>query len=89
MADTFTSIVGNLTDEPERKVTPQGHAVANLRLAVTPRVQDGDSWKDGETSFFRVNVWRDQAEHVAESLARAPGRSSPAGCGPLVGGPRG
>ena len=31
--------------------------------------QDG-SWTDGETSFHTVNVWRDQAEHAAESLGK-------------------
>jgi single-strand DNA-binding protein len=45
-------------------------AVANFRLAVTPRVREGDSWKDGDTSFFRVNVWRQQAENVAETLTK-------------------
>jgi single-strand DNA-binding protein len=44
--------------------------VANFRLAVTARIKDGDSWRDGDTSFFRVNVWRQLAEHVAESLAK-------------------
>jgi len=44
--------------------------VANVRLAVTPRVREGDSWKDRETSFFRVNVWRQQAEYVAETLTK-------------------
>jgi single-stranded DNA-binding protein len=44
--------------------------MANLRLAVTARIKDGDSWRDGDTSFFRINVWRQLAEHVAESLAK-------------------
>jgi single-strand DNA-binding protein len=44
--------------------------VATFRLAVTARVKDGDTWRDGETSFFRVNVWRQLAEHVAESLTK-------------------
>jgi single-strand DNA-binding protein len=70
MADTHVTITGNLTDNPELKFTPNGHAVANFRLAVTARIKDGDSWRDGETSFFRVNVWRQLAEHVAESLAK-------------------
>jgi single-strand DNA-binding protein len=42
--------------------------VTNFGLAVNTRVKDGDTWRDGETHFFRVNVWRDQAENVAESL---------------------
>lgn len=68
--DNQVMLVGNLTDDPELRFTPGGAAVANFRIAVTPRVRDGDSWKDGETSFFRVNVWRQQAENVAESLTK-------------------
>src|SRR5687768_18413557 len=63
-------LVGNLTDDPELRFTPNGAAVANFRLAVTPRVREGDAWKDGETSFFRVNVWRQQAENLAESVGK-------------------
>ena len=70
MPETFVSLVGNLTDDPEVRFTPQGTTVASFRLAVTPRVKDGDDWKDGETSFFRVNVWRELAEHVTDSLAK-------------------
>jgi single-strand DNA-binding protein len=68
--DTVVTVVGNLTGDPELRFTPNGAAVANFRLAVTPRVRDGDSWKDGETSFFPVNVWRQQAENVAETLTK-------------------
>ena len=70
MADTHVTITGNLTDDPELKHTPNGNLVANFRLAVTARVKDGDSWRDGDTCFFRVNVWRQLAEHVAESLTK-------------------
>jgi single-strand DNA-binding protein len=70
MADTHVTITGNMTDDPELKHTPNGNLVANFRLAVTARVRDGDKWRDGETSFFRVNVWRQLAEHVAESLSK-------------------
>jgi single-strand DNA-binding protein len=70
MADTHVTITGNLTDDPELKHTPNGHPVANFRLAVTARIKDGDSWRDGDTSFFRVNVWRQLAEHVTDSLSK-------------------
>jgi single-strand DNA-binding protein len=68
--DNQVMLVGNLTDDPELRFTPNGAAVANFRLAVTPRVREGDSWKDGETSLFRINVWRQQAENVAETLQK-------------------
>ncbi|HSK35577.1 MAG TPA: single-stranded DNA-binding protein [Actinomycetota bacterium] len=68
MSDNQVTLTGNLTDDPELRFTPNGVAVANFRLAVDQRVWDADGWKDGEPSYFRVNVWRDQAEHVSRSL---------------------
>ena len=68
MSDNQVTLTGNLTDDPELRFTPNGVAVANFRLAVDQRVWDADGWKDGESSYFRVNVWRDQAEHVSRSL---------------------
>jgi single-strand DNA-binding protein len=70
MPDTTTTIVGNLTENPELRFTQGGAPVANFTVAVTPRVKDGDGWKDGETSFLRVTCWRTLAEHVADSLTK-------------------
>jgi single-strand DNA-binding protein len=70
MADTHVTITGNLTDNPEVTFTPNGAAVCNFRLAVTPRVKDGDGWKDGDTSFFRITAWRDLATHIGDSLSK-------------------
>ena len=70
MSDNQVTLSGNLTDDPELRFTPNGVAVANFRLAVDQRVWDADGWKDGESSFFRVSVWRDQAEYVSRSLRR-------------------
>ena len=69
-ADNQVTIIGNLTDDPELRFTPGGAAVAGFRVAVTPRVREGDTWKDGETSFFRVNAWRQLAENVTESCSK-------------------
>jgi single-strand DNA-binding protein len=69
-SDNHTTIVGNLVDDPELRFTNNGTAVANLRVAVTQRIQQDGQWRDGETSFFRVNVWRGQAEHLADSLGK-------------------
>jgi single-strand DNA-binding protein len=41
-----------------------------MRVAVTQRIQQDGEWRDGDTSFLRVNVWRGQAEHLADSLAK-------------------
>lgn len=72
MSENSVTLVGNLTDDPELRFTAQGAAVANFRIAVSKRVRDAQTneWKDGDTSYFRVNVWRQLAENVAESLTR-------------------
>jgi single-strand DNA-binding protein len=69
-ADNHTTIVGNLVDDPELRFTSSGIAVANMRVAVTQRIQQDGEWRDGDTSFLRVNVWRGQAEHLADSLSK-------------------
>jgi single-strand DNA-binding protein len=70
--ETVITVVGNLTDDPELRFTPSGAAVAKFRVASTPRTLDRASgeWKDGEPLFLACNIWRDAAEHVAESLQR-------------------
>jgi single-strand DNA-binding protein len=69
-ADNHTTIVGNLVEDPEVRFANTGIAVTNLRVAVTQRVQQDGQWRDGDTSFFKVNVWRGQAENLADSLSK-------------------
>jgi single-strand DNA-binding protein len=57
------SFAGNLTDDPELRHTEAGIAQARFRVAVSGR-------REQEASFFTVMVWRDQAEHAAESLSK-------------------
>ena len=70
--ETPLNITGNLVDDPELRFTPSGAAVANFKIASTPRTFDRQSneWKDGETLFLRCSVWKDMAENVAESLTK-------------------
>jgi single-strand DNA-binding protein len=64
MTEASVSFAGNLTDQPEVRYTEAGIARAMFRVAVSGR-------RDQEASFFTVIVWRDQAEHAAESLAKS------------------
>ena len=70
--ETTITVVGNLVDDPELRFTPSGAAVANFRVASTPRTFDkqANEWKDGEALFLSCSVWRQAAENVAESLQR-------------------
>ncbi len=70
--DTVITVVGNLVDDPELRFTPSGAAVANFRIASTPRSfnKQSNQWEDGEALFLGCSVWRQAAENVAESLQR-------------------
>jgi single-strand DNA-binding protein len=70
MPETFVSLVGNLTDDPAVRFTPQGTQVGSFRLACTPRIRQGDRWIDGDTSYFTVTCWRELAAHAADSLSK-------------------
>ena len=63
MTEASVSFAGNLTDDPELRHTESGIARAMFRVAVSGR-------REQEASFFTVIVWRDQAEHAAESLCK-------------------
>ena len=70
--ETVITVVGNLVDDPELRFTPSGAAVANFRIASTPRTLDRQTneWKDGDALFLSCSVWRQAAENVAESLQK-------------------
>ena len=63
MTEASVSFAGNLTDDPELRHTEAGIARAMFRVAVSGR-------REQEPSFFSVIVWRDQAEHAAQSLSK-------------------
>jgi single-strand DNA-binding protein len=70
--ETIITVVGNVVADPELRFTPSGAAVAKFTVASTPRTFDKETnaWKDGQALFLPVSVWRQQAEHVAESLTK-------------------
>lgn len=71
MNDTITTIAGNLVEDPSFRFTATGRAVANIRIASTPRYKTATGeWRDGTTLFLTGTVWGRQAENVAETLLR-------------------
>jgi single-strand DNA-binding protein len=63
MTEANVSFAGNLTEDPEVRYTEGGIARAMFRVAVSGR-------REQEASFLTVIVWRDQAEHAAQSLSK-------------------
>jgi single-strand DNA-binding protein len=72
MNETTLTVTGNLTTDPELRFTPSGAAVANFTVASTPRRFDKttNAWVDQDPIFLRCTLWRQPAEHLAESLHR-------------------
>lgn len=63
MSYTTTTIVGNATSAPELARTQGGKQLAKFTVAV-------DEGKDRDSSFYRVTVWDDMAQHVAATILK-------------------
>ena len=48
--ETITTVVGNLTADPELRFTPSGAAVANFTVAATPRMLGTPMARFGSTA---------------------------------------
>ena len=74
--DTYITVVGNLTADPEVRTTSNGGTVVNLTIAATPRQYDRNTsqWEDGETLFMRCSAWDStyspMASNIQASLAK-------------------
>lgn len=63
---TFHGWVGN--DVTHRDVN--GVAVANLRVASTPRIKRKGQWMDGDTTWYSVSAWRALADNIRDSVKK-------------------
>lgn len=58
------TIIGNLTRDPETRVTQSGSSVCSFTVAVNRRGQDD------KADFFRVSAWNKLAETCQQYLAK-------------------
>jgi single-strand DNA-binding protein len=63
-------IIGNLGRDPEMRYTPSGQAVTQFSVATNRNYRDPQGEWQSETEWFRVVVWREQAERAAEQLRK-------------------
>ncbi|MCL4449255.1 MAG: single-stranded DNA-binding protein [Actinobacteria bacterium] len=64
-------LVGNVTRDPELRVTPTGLSTATFGLAVNRRWQNRQTqeWEEA-VSYFDIVAWRELAHNVGESLSK-------------------
>lgn len=74
--ETYLTVRGRLTSDPEMRFTPSGAGVANFTVAVNARKFDKQTneWKDKEAKFWRCAAWNQGkltlAENIAEGLKK-------------------
>lgn len=63
-------LMGNLTRDPELRVTPKGTAVCQLGLAVNSTYKDKEGNTKEDVTFVDVDVFGRQAEVIAKYMAK-------------------
>ena len=59
-------LMGNLTRDPELRVTPQGTSVCKINVAVNKQIRMSDGGVKDETSFIDVDAFGRQADIIAK-----------------------
>lgn len=70
--ETSITIIGNIVADPELRFTPSGAAVANFRIASTPRRFNSQTnqWEEGDALFLTCNVWKQMGENAKNTLVK-------------------
>ncbi|MBK7393299.1 MAG: single-stranded DNA-binding protein [Chloracidobacterium sp.] len=63
-------LVGNLGKDPELRYTPQGDAVCSFSMATNERKKDKSGEFQDVTTWFKVTLWRRQAENASKYLSK-------------------
>jgi single-strand DNA-binding protein len=63
-------LIGNLTRDPELRVTPKGTAICQFSLAVNRQFKDESGQTRDETAFIDIEAWGKQGELVSKYLTK-------------------
>jgi len=63
-------LIGNLTRDPELRVTPKGTAICQFGIAVNRQFKDDSGATRDETTFVDVEAWGKQGELVSKYLGK-------------------
>ena len=63
-------LIGNLTRDPELRVTPKGTAICQFGIAVNRQFKDESGATRDETTFVDIEAWGKQGELVSKYLTK-------------------
>lgn len=63
-------LIGNLTRDPELRVTPKGTSICQFGLAVNRQFKDESGATRDETTFVDIEAWGKQGELVSKYLGK-------------------
>lgn len=70
MSDSTSTLVGNITSDPELRFGANGNAVFSSGLACNDRKPDGNGGWTEETSFFNIVAFGTLAENIAATVQK-------------------
>ncbi len=62
------TLIGNLTQDPKLKITPNGTAVVNFTIATNRQWKDSNGNENDEATFTRCVAWAKLAEIIGKYL---------------------
>lgn len=66
-------LMGNLTRDPEMRVTPSGHSICKFSLAINRTWRDRDGNQQNDTTFVDVDSFGKQAEVISKYMTKGRG----------------
>lgn len=63
-------LIGNLTRDPELRVTPKGTAICQFGLAISRSFKDESGQTREEATFVDIEAWGKQGETIAKYCAK-------------------
>jgi single-strand DNA-binding protein len=63
-------LIGNLTRDPELRVTPKGTPICSLSLAINRRFRDESGAERDEVTYVDVEAWGKPGEAIAKYCAK-------------------
>lgn len=63
-------LIGNLTRDPELRVTPKGTSICQFGLAVNRTFKDGAGQPREETTFIDIEAWGRQGEVISKYCSK-------------------